>query len=100
MAADFCAAEVPGRCSADAEGLALQAEAAANPRPVTRSAAPASMAKRVRMWLVLWLRNDTKIRLRLRPALRVLFLGLGLRHRRQDDHVVAILPVHRRRHLV
>src|SRR5829696_3383567 len=43
----------------------------------------------------LW--NDANIRLRCLPALRIELLSLFVRHRAGDDHVLAPLPVHRRR---
>src|SRR5262245_54546432 len=46
------------------------------------------------------LRYDADIGLGRLPALRVLLLGVLVRHRAGDDHVLAVLPVHRRRHLV
>ncbi len=45
-------------------------------------------------------RNDAQIGLRRFPAVRVLRLGVLVGNRRDDDHVLALLPVHRRRHLV
>jgi len=53
VAAGFFGAAAADRWPADAEGSALQAEAAAIPTPVARRAAPANGAKRVRMWPVL-----------------------------------------------
>src|SRR5262245_52982690 len=46
------------------------------------------------------LRHDADIGLGRLPALWVLLLGVLVRHRPGDDHVLAVLPVHRRRHLV
>src|SRR5215510_11176637 len=46
------------------------------------------------------LRHDADIGLGRLPTLRVLFLGVLVRYRPGDDHVLAMLPVHRRRHLV
>jgi hypothetical protein len=46
------------------------------------------------------LRNDAQIRLRCFPPSRELSLGFVVRNRRQDDHVLSALPVHRCRYLV
>src|SRR5262245_41248287 len=46
------------------------------------------------------LRHDADVGLGRLPALRILLLGVLVRHRAGDDHVLAVLPVHRRRHLV
>src|SRR5262245_27430727 len=46
------------------------------------------------------LRYDADIGLGRLPALRVLLLGVVVRHRAGDDYVLAVLPVYRRRHLV
>src|SRR6266481_7736492 len=46
------------------------------------------------------LRHDANIGLRRLPALRILLLGLVVADRTRDDHVLAVLPIHRRRHLV
>src|ERR1700730_7337496 len=49
---------------------------------------------------LLGLRHYAQIRFRRLPTLRVLLLGVVVRHRAGDDDVLAILPVHWRRHLV
>src|SRR5262245_34612496 len=46
------------------------------------------------------LRHDADIGLGRLPTLRVLLLGILVRHRAGDDHVLPVVPVHRRRHLV
>ena len=46
------------------------------------------------------LRNDPDVRLGRLPAVRVRLLRLVVGYRAGDDHVVALLPVHRRRDLV
>src|SRR5262249_28763027 len=46
------------------------------------------------------LRDDADIGLRRLPTLRVLFLRFLVADRTGDDHVLALLPIHRRRHLV
>src|SRR6516225_5036609 len=46
------------------------------------------------------LRHDADIGLGRLPALRVLLLGFVVADRTRDDHVLAVLPIHRRRHLV
>ena len=48
----------------------------------------------------LGLRDDSDIGQRRAPSSGVLLPGFLIRHRRQDDHVVALLPVDRRRHLL
>ena len=50
--------------------------------------------------LHLRLRHDSDVGLRRLPALRILLLGVLIGHRAGDDHVFAILPVHRSRDLV
>src|SRR3984893_8798507 len=49
---------------------------------------------------LLRLRHNPQIRLRRFPAARILLLGFFLRHRGQDDHVLAILPIYRRSNFV
>ena len=46
------------------------------------------------------LRDDADIRLRRLPALRKELFRLAFRNRPRDDHVFALLPIHRDRHLV
>src|SRR5262249_61858283 len=46
------------------------------------------------------LRHDADIGLGRLPALRILLLGVVVADRTCDDHVLAVLPIHRRRHLV
>src|ERR1019366_476997 len=50
--------------------------------------------------LCLRLRHDSDVGLRRLPALRILLLGVLVGHRAGDDHVLAMLPVHRSRDLV
>src|SRR5262245_60675139 len=82
----------PAVC-AFAGGASSKACATAHGRPLARqgTAMPDSTAR---------LRHDADIGLGRLPALRVLLLGVLVRHRAGDDHVLAVLPVHRRRHLV
>ena len=49
---------------------------------------------RLRLW------HDSDVGLRRLPALRILLLGVLIGHRAGDDHVLAMLPVHRSRDLV
>src|SRR5215831_16421321 len=46
------------------------------------------------------LRHDADVGLGRFPALRILLLSFLVRHRAGDDHILAVLPVHRRRHFV
>src|SRR5690242_16315997 len=46
------------------------------------------------------LRDDADVGFRLLPARRPDLLGVVVRDRARDDDLVALLPVHRRRHLV
>src|SRR3954470_4985016 len=43
------------------------------------------------------LRHDADVGLRSRPALRVDLLGLFVRHRASDDHILTLFPIHGRR---
>src|SRR5262245_66485094 len=47
-----------------------------------------------------WLRNDADVGLRRFPAVRIFPSRLVIAHRAGDDHILAALPVGRRRHLV
>jgi hypothetical protein len=47
-----------------------------------------------------WLRHDADVGLRRLPTLRILLLGIVVGDRAGDDHVLALLPVHRSRDLV
>src|SRR5215475_227574 len=47
-----------------------------------------------------WLRNDAQIRLQGLPTAREFLLGRFVGNRRDDDDVVALLPVDRGRHAV
>src|SRR5881398_3142436 len=49
---------------------------------------------------LLGLRNDAEIRPRRFPTLRVLLFGFLVGNRSQDDHILPLLPIYRRRHLV
>src|ERR1700720_1584390 len=49
---------------------------------------------------LLWLRHDSKIGSRCLPALRIHLLGLFVGDRTSDNHVLARLPIDRRRYLV
>lgn len=57
-------------------------------------------AKLVVVLKLLGLRNDSKIRLRRFPALRIPFLCFFVRNRPRDDNVLSWQPVDRRSHLV
>src|SRR5262249_2495420 len=46
------------------------------------------------------LRNDAQVWLNLVPTVRIKSLGLFVRNSRHDDHVFALLPIHRRGHAV
>src|SRR6266542_2084371 len=47
-----------------------------------------------------WLRDDSDVRPRRLPAVRVRLLRLFVRHRSRNDDIVAVLPLGRRRNLV
>jgi hypothetical protein len=49
---------------------------------------------------LLWLGDDSKVRLRRLPAIRVFLLGFLVRHCRHDDHILAVLPIYWSCHLV
>src|SRR5438552_8600587 len=73
-------------------------------RPIVERLSPAPEESRWRSdqmsasALRLW--HDADIGLRRLPALWPQLLGVVVAHRACDDHVIAVLPVHRRRHLV
>src|SRR5580693_4961522 len=46
-------------------------------------------------WWLLRLGDDPKVRLGCLPAIRVFLFGFFVRHGRHDDHILAMLPVHR-----
>ena len=49
---------------------------------------------------LLRLRNDAQVGFGCLPALGILLLGFVVRNSRQNNHVLALLPVHRRRDLM
>src|SRR5215475_2251409 len=64
-----------------------------------RQLARAAKAGAGARWL-LWLRHYADVRLGSRPAVRVGLPGFVVRDRTRDDDVLALLPIHRSRHLV
>src|SRR5438132_2081619 len=76
------------------------------PKPMRRTVSspscsvPAPAAGLLCSFKLLGLRHGPQIRLERLEALRVLFLRLLVRYRGRNDHVLARLPVHRRRNRV
>src|SRR5262249_49870205 len=83
--------------------LMAHRQAGLTPPPTTTTPSRSAMQlRRVRSSAPnrsLWLRDDAHVRLRLLPLAEEL-LGLLVGDGAGDDHVLALLPVHRRRHLV
>src|SRR6266404_748077 len=85
--------------SAGALAMGAAVGRAAMPR-FASSGSPAALNARDEADRSRWWRHEAHVRLRRAPALRVDLLRFLVGHRARDDHVLARLPVHRRRHLV